>query len=85
MPTKKKMTTPPVDNLSGAVDKLEESAIEKAPIEPPATAMPTDAHTYYVWNERGQFLKFFTNEVYKGEALKFAREFASSVGGTVSC
>lgn len=56
----------------------------EAPVETPAPAaeLPTDAHSYYVWKD-GVFIKFFTNEEYKGEALKFARQYADEIGGTV--
>jgi hypothetical protein len=48
----------------------------------PPNDLPLDAHTYYVWKD-GAFVKSFSNEPYKGEALKFAQLYADEIGGTV--
>jgi len=49
--------------------------------EKPA-GLPVNAHTYYVF-KGGNFVKFFTNEQYKGDAQKFAQQFADEIGGTL--
>ncbi len=60
-----------------AKQSQQQNASNNAPAE-----LPSDAHTYYV-SKDGVFSKFFTNEEYKGDALKFAKQYAEEIGGEV--
>ena len=51
------------------------------PADPNVSADNKDAHTYYVYNADGIFQKFFTQEEFKGEAYKFAKEFVDQNPG----
>jgi len=78
MPAKKKASSD-----SQTIAAIHEHHFDSAPV---MTQLPPNAHSYYVYPQGSDVCaKIFTNEVYKGEALKFALEFAKEIDGTVQC
>ena len=67
----KKKTTEPAEETTAVTEPVAE------------TTLPKHAHTYYVWKD-DTFVKYFTNEQYKGEAQMYAQKLTDEIGGIVS-
>jgi hypothetical protein len=68
------------------VEDVQEPKIALSPEGKPSLTAPVDGKTcYYVWDNEGTFVKFFTVEQYNGEEFKYAKELADQhEGWTIS-